>query len=208
LIAAAVQSAAQHRSVRDLPHPFARRWNAWCLRIEYQARHRPFVLDLAEEIGSAKWLRGILTLIASLMFAVAFWPSFSAVEAASLIPLDAAAQAEFRSQSLKPLAAGATQGRHFAVGEGVIRLAAAPERNIIQLTATIGESDSLPRMLQRAGLGLGDANQVSAMVGSAVPLAEIPAGTRFDITLGKRIAILDPRPLAALREVAWQNWTW
>ena len=197
LTATTVLSVAPHRSLHS-PHPFARRWDSWCLWFKNWARHCPLALDLAEDIGSAKWLRGTLTLIALLMFALAFWPSFTSLEPASLIPLEETTQAEFRSQSLKPMTAGATQGRHFAPTEGVIRLSAAPERATIHINATIGENDSLLRMLQRGGLGVGDASQVSAMVASAVPLAEIPAGTRFDITLGKRIAISDPRPLAAL----------
>ena len=199
LFANTVQLAAPHRAFRDLPHPVARNWDAWCLRIETWARNRPLAIDLAEDIGSANWVRGAITLIVLSMLAVAFRPSFSSVEAASLTPLEETSQVEFRSQSMKPFTAGATQGRHFAVSERVTRLAAAPERATIQLTATIGESDSLPQMLQRAGLGVGDAGQVSAMIASAVPLAEIPVGTRFDITLGQRTAITDPRPLAALR---------
>ncbi len=69
---------------------------------------------------------------------------------------------------------------------------------MIKLTATIGEEDSLPRMLQRAGLGISDAVQVGALVASVVPLAEVAAGTRFDITLGQRATGSEPRPLLAL----------
>jgi murein DD-endopeptidase MepM/ murein hydrolase activator NlpD len=179
-------------------HPVIKRWSAWCRIFEvWHARQAP-APDLAEDIGSAGWLRGALTLIVLIMLALAFWPSFSPVEAAALTRLDETARAEFRAQSLTPFVAGATHGRHFAAGQSVLRLAAAPERATIQLTATIGEEDSLPRMLQRAGLGGGDAVQVGAMVASVLPLADIAAGTRFEITLGQRAAISDPRPLVAL----------
>ncbi len=174
-------------------------WNEWCRSFEAWHTSHPPAPDLADDIGSARWLRGALTLSALLMFALAFWPSFAPVEAAALTQLDEAARAEFRAQSLRPFAAGASHGRHFAAGEAVLRLAAAPERATIQLTATIGEEDSLPRMLQRAGLGAGDAEQVSAMVASVVPLTDIAAGTRFDVTLGQRAAISYPRPLVALQ---------
>jgi len=185
-------------SFRDSPHPVARRWDALCCKIEGWAAKRPLALDLAENVGSAQWSRGLGTLVGLILLALMFWPRFAPVEAAPLVALDEAAQAEFRAQSLRPFSAGATQGRHFAAGEAVIRLAAAPERPEIQLSATIGENDSLPRMLQRSGVGTGDAGQVAAMVASALPLAEIAPGTRFAITLGARVGPSDPRPLTAM----------
>ena len=185
-------------SFRDSAHPVARYWDMVCRKIEVWAARRPLAPDLAENVGSAQWGRGLGTLVGLIVLALMFWPRFAPVEAAPLVALDEAAQAEFRAQSLQPFAAGATQGRHFAAGEAVIRMAAAPERPEIQLSATLGENDSLPRMLQRAGVGTGDAGQVAAMVASAVPLAEIPPGTRFAITLGARISPSDPRPLTAI----------
>src|SRR5690606_38977529 len=74
-------------------------------------------------------------------------------------------------------------------------IASAPERAIVQLTATLGQGDSFGRMLQRAGVGFGDAAQVSSMVAANLPLDEIASGTRFDVTLGRRDAAGTPRPL-------------
>ena len=189
---------AQRPSFRESDHPVARHWDKVCRKIEVWAARRPLAPDLAENVGSAQWGRGLGTLVGLIVLALMFWPRFAPVEAAPLVALDEAAQAEFSAQSIRPFAAGATQGRHFAAGETVIRLAAAPERPEIQLSATIGENDSLPRMLQRAGVGTGDAGQVAAMVASAVPLAEISPGTRFAITLGARVSPGDPRPLTAI----------
>ena len=197
-LAAAVTPPALKAAKRNSLHLVFRRWETWCRGFEGLHVHHAPVPDLAEDIGSARWLRGLFTLIALLMLALVFWPSFASVKAAALTQLDDSAQAEFRAQSMKPLIFGATQGRHFAAGQTVIRLAAAPERATIQLTATFGEGDSVPRMLERAGLGAGDAGQVGAMVASVVPFAEIAAGTQFDITLGQRAAISEPRPLVAL----------
>ena len=185
-------------SIRESTHPLARRWDSWCRRVESWADKRHLVPDLAEHVGSANWFRGLGMLIGLIAFSMVFWPSFAPLEAAPLMALDEAAQAEFRAQSVHGFAAGATQGRHFAAGESVVRLAAAPERPTIQLSATIGENDSLPRMLQRAGVGSGDAGQVAAMVASAVPLTDIAPGTRFSITLGERVSPSDPRPLTAI----------
>ena len=185
-------------SFRESAHPLARRWNRWCTRIEAWAAKRLRAPDLTEDVGSAPWFRSLGMLVGLIALSFLLWPSFAPLEAAPLMALDEAAQAEFRAQSLRPFAGGATQGRHFAAGESVVRLAAAPERPMIQLSATIGENDSLPRMLQRAGVGSGDAGQVAAMLASAVPLADIAPGTRFSITLGARISPSDPRPLTAI----------
>lgn len=183
---------------RDSNHPLAKQWTRWCERVEqWWVQHTP-IPDLAENVGSAAWFRGLGLLVGLVILALMFWPRFAPLEAAPLVALDEASLVEFRAQALRSSAHGATQGRHFAATEAVTRLAAAPERPEIQLFATIGENDSLPRMLQRAGLGTGDAGQVAAMVASAVPLSEIAPGTRFSITLGARSNTSDPRPLMAI----------
>lgn len=183
---------------RDSNHPLAKRWTRWCCRVEAWADRHTLVSDLADNVGSARWFRGLGLLVGLILVAIMFWPRFAPLEAAPLVALDEASQVEFRAQSLRSFTTGATQGRHFAATDAVTRLAAAPERPEIQLTATIGENDNLPRMLQRAGVGSGDAGQVAAMVASAVPLSEIAPGTRFSITLGARSNASDPRPLMAI----------
>jgi len=80
----------------------------------------------------------------------------------------------------------------------VTPLTSAPERAMIQMTATLGQGDSFGRMLQRAGVGAVDAAQVTEMVAAAVPLGDITPGTRFDITLGHRTAPGQPRTLDKL----------
>ena len=183
---------------RKSNHPIARRWDAWCCRIEHWAERRTLAPDLAENVGSADWFRGLSQLVGLIVVALMLSPRFAPLEAAPLIVLDEAAQNEFRAQSLRSFATGSTQGRHFAASDTVVRLAAAPERPEIRIAATLGENDSLPQMLQRAGVGSSDAGQVAAMVSSALPLAEIAPGTRFSITLGSRASPSDPRPLTAI----------
>lgn len=183
---------------RESNHPVAKRWTQVCQRIERWADQYTLAPDLAENVGSAGWFGGLGLMVDLIVLALMFWPRFAPLEAAPLTPLDEASQVEFRAQSLRPFAKGSTQGRHFAATEAVTRLAAAPERPEIQLSATIGENDSLPRMLQRAGVGSGDAGQIAAMVASAVPLADLAPGTRFAITLGPRSNASDPRPLMAI----------
>lgn len=170
------------------------------LRDRIEARLHRFDLapDLAEDIGSATWFRGLGTFLGLTGLALAFWPDFTAVEAATAMPVRGEAREEFRSQAILPLAMGADTGRHMGATPLVAPLAAVPERPMIRMTATMGQGDSFGRMLQRAGVGAGDAAQVTQMVAGAVPLAEIGPGTRFDITLGRRTQAGVSRPLDRL----------
>ena len=154
-----------------------------------------WVPDLALDIGSGRWVRGMATMIGLSAVALLFWPSFDAVEAAPTMRVDSGARDEFRSQMIMPLALGADSGRRMGATAAVIPLANAPERPTLQLVATLGQGDSFGRMLQRAGVGSGDAARIESMVAAAVPLSDIAAGTRFDLTLGRRTSATQPRPL-------------
>ncbi|KMS52846.1 membrane protein [Novosphingobium barchaimii LL02] len=154
--------------------------------------------DLANDIGSRTWLRGLATMLGLSAAAIVLSPDFSALEAATAMPLQTRERDEFRSQSIAPLALGADSGRHMGATPLVRPLASVPERPAIQLVSTLGQGDSLGRMLERAGLGAGDIARVSQLVGQAVPVDDITAGTQFDITLGKRPAAGVPRVLDSL----------
>jgi murein DD-endopeptidase MepM/ murein hydrolase activator NlpD len=160
----------------------------WCARIELAP-------DLATDIGSPRWYRGLATLFGLSAAAIALWPNFSAVEAATPMPVNGQVRDEFRSQTITPLALGADSGRHMGASPLVRPLAKVPERPIVQLVSTLSQGDSFQRMLQRVGVGSGDISQVSDLVAQAVPLGDITSGTQFDITLGKRPADGAPRAL-------------
>lgn len=154
--------------------------------------------DLAENIGSGRWFRGLGTMMGLAAISLAFWPDFSALEAMPAMQADEAVRDEFRSQAIAPLALGADTGRQMAPGSQVIPLAAAPERPEIQLVATLSTGDSFLRTLRRAGVSGTDAERVDAMVSGAIELKEVEPGTRMDITLGRRPEAGAPRPLDAL----------
>ena len=168
---------------------------------EWRYEHLPalreldWVPDLAIDIGSARWFRGLGTMVGLSLAALLFWPDFSAVEAAPTMRLDTTTRDEFRSQMIMPLALGGDSGRRMGATAAVVPLGRAPERPTIQLTATLGQGDSFGRMLQRAGVGADEAARIAEMVSARVPLADIAAGTRFDLTLGRRIAPDRPRPV-------------
>jgi len=157
-----------------------------------------WVPDLGSGIGSLRWFRGLATMLALAGFALFLWPSFQPVSAAPLAAYDDAAAAEFRTNTVRPLALGGDMGRHMDETGAVVALAAAPERPSIDLVATLGQGDSFGRMLQRAGVGAYDAARVSDMVAASIPLDRIAPGTRFAITLGHRVSPTQPRPLDAL----------
>ena len=178
--------------------PSGSRLTSFATRIEMQCRRLDLAPDLAENIGSARWLRGVGTLLGLGVFALSFWPDFNAVEAATALPSDRATRDEFRSQMIMPLAMGGESGRHMGATALAVPVANAPERATVQLTATLGAGDSFGRMLQRAGVGAGDAARAAQLVAAQVPLGEVGAGTRFSVTLGKRAAPGEPRPLDRL----------
>lgn len=153
--------------------------------------------DLGDDIGSRTWWRGLGTLVVLCGTAIALWPGIRPVEAMAA-PLDPADQHYVHAQAITPLAWGADTGRRMAPTDAVQPLAFAPERPRIELTATLGQGDSFVRLLERSGVSGGEAARIAAMVGAAVPVSDIPAGTKLDIVLGRRAARTDPRPLENL----------
>ena len=112
--------------------------------------------------------------------------------------LDTADFNEARAQMIVPLALGGDTGRHMAATDAVRPLTQTPERPQIELTATLGSGDSFARLLERSGVGGGEAQALANQVASAVPLADIAPGTRIDLILGRRAARTMPRPVDAL----------
>lgn len=164
-------------------------------RIEERCHTADLTPDLAENIGSGRWFRGMATLAGLSLLAGSFWPDLTAVEAATSMPAGSDVRDEFRSQMIMPLALGGDSGRRMGARADVVPLTSAPERPVVQLVATLGQGDSFARMLERAGLGNADIDRVTALVSQAVPLHGIEPGTQFDITLGKRASAQDVRPL-------------
>ena len=154
--------------------------------------------DLACNIGSARWFRGLATMIGLGALAIGFWPGFAPVAAASAVQLDASGQDELRSQMIAPLALGADSGRHMAATAAVRPIAAAPERPELALLATLSPGDGFAGMLRRAGVGPADAGRVLALVGGAIDPATLAPGIQVDITLGRRGSPDAPRPLESL----------
>jgi murein DD-endopeptidase MepM/ murein hydrolase activator NlpD len=154
--------------------------------------------DLAEDIGSRRWLRGLGTMVGMGVVALAFWPDFTPLEARSAMPQAADVESEMRSQMILPLALGADSGRRMGPSPSVIPLKSAPERPQIQMVVTLAPGDSFSSMLRRAGVAGDDIDRAAALVGQAVAVGDIASGTQMDLVLGRRPAPGQPRPLDSL----------
>ncbi len=154
--------------------------------------------DLAEDIGSAQWFRGLATLAVLCGAAIAFWPDFSVRPGTTAMPLDARSREGFRVQVIQPLALGANAARRIVPGPAVVPIAGVPERPQITLTLTLGQGDSFARMLERGGALAGDAAQAERLVSGALGSEILAPGTRIAAVLGPRADSAAARPIERL----------
>ena len=174
------------------------RYDEWKLRVGDRVGAADLAPDLAQNIGSARWLRGLATLIGLSAAALMFWPDFAPLEARPAMPRDEAVQNVFRSHSITPLAFGADTGMRMGPTEAVIPLASAPERPRVELTAKLSSGDSFAQMLRRAGVSGSDIDSAAALVGQAIDISDLEPGTAMDIVLGRRPEPGANRPLDTL----------
>ena len=156
------------------------------------------VPDLGEDIGSARWFRGLGTLTTLSIFAFALLPDFGPVYGAQSAIATESEFEEARAQMIMPIAYGSDSGRRMAATDAVVALAGSPERPRIELTATLGRGDSFARVLQRAGVGGGEASNIASMVAGVTSLGEIEPGTPIEIVLGQRGSKNSARPLESI----------
>ena len=185
------QRIARHSGLRG-------RYGEWRARASSRLAALDLAPDLARDIGSVRWLRGVATLIGLSAVALAAWPGFSPVQASPAMRIDDAVRDEFRSQMIMPLALGADSGRRMGATFAVSELERAPERPRLDLVATLAQGDGFDRMLRRAGVSEREAREIARLVASAIPTDDIDPGTQVDITLGRRLSPDTPRPLEAL----------
>jgi murein DD-endopeptidase MepM/ murein hydrolase activator NlpD len=158
-----------------------------------------WVPDLGSRIGSRDWWRGVATCTALCAATWALSPGIDRpLTGAVPAPLTGAALEEARAGTIAPLALGADTGRRMAATELVMPLAQAPERPVIELSATLGQGDAFDRALIRAGVSRGEATEAARLVADTTALADIPSGTRIALTLGRRAVRTQPRPLEKL----------
>lgn len=198
IIADAPPGSAQANTLRRTT-TLHERFGEWRFAMSSRFENVDLAPDLAEAIGSRRWFRGIGTMMALSAMALALWPDFGPLEAAPAVAMDDSARDEYLSQMIMPLALGGDTGRRMGATSSVVTLASAPERPRLDLMATLSSGDSFVRMLQRAGVGSGDANRVNELVARSIDPSSIEAGTQVDITLGRRTSPNATRPLDGLK---------
>lgn len=154
--------------------------------------------DLADQIGSPIWWRGLATLTLLCGAAIATYPGIKPLPERGGTVWDAADFNESRAQTIMPLAFGGDTGRHMGATDAVRPLAETPERPQIELTANLGRGDSFQRVLERAGVSRAQAQAIGQQISAKVPLADIPAGTQLHLILGRRTERTQPRPVDSL----------
>jgi murein DD-endopeptidase MepM/ murein hydrolase activator NlpD len=163
-----------------------------------RAKSFDLVVDLGRNIGSREWLRGFVTCFGLCYAAWSLAPGFQPLPGAVPAPLPDVQFEEARTLAIAPLAFGGDTGRRMAPTDAVEPLAESPERPIIDLRATLGRGDDFAAVLQRAGVAAPEAAEAAALIGGAVPLADLRAGTLLDMTLGRRPNRMVARPLDKL----------
>lgn len=182
-LATATIASAQYRQVP--------RWRGWLSTLD-------LVPDLGENIGSARWFRGLGTLTLLCAGALSLLPDYGPLPAmVSAVPTQSEFE-EARAQMITPLALGGDTGKKMGPTENVIALASSPERPRIEVLARFGRGDSFGRILTRSGLGAEEADLVTRLVSQATSLKDIEPGTALEIILGRRQSRNQPRPLENL----------
>ncbi len=157
-----------------------------------------FVPDLGEDIGSVRWFRGLGTLTALSLAALALLPDYGPIYGFQPSMPTKAEFEEARAQMIMPIGYGSDSGKRMAATDAVVALADSPERPRIELTASLGRGDSFTRVLQRSGVSGSEANDVVNMVSNVTALSDIEPGTPVDIVLGTRPSKNQPRPLESV----------
>ncbi len=170
-------------------------WQGQLDRILEHVSSLDLVPDLGANVGSISWFRGLLTCTVLCILPISLFPAQRPLLMNVPSPADGDAWEEARAQSITPLAWGSDTGKRMAATDAVVALANVPERPNLDLTASLGQGDGFARVLERAGVGDGEARRAAELVGRTTDLGSIKPGTQIKLTLGRRTTRNMPRPL-------------
>ncbi|MCY7338612.1 MAG: M23 family metallopeptidase [Sphingomonas bacterium] len=163
------------------------------------AAPRPWslVVDLADDLFSARWWQGAATLALLCGTAGMLAPRAEPLVAAPAGQPSAAAAREYRDIGITSLDAGSRSGPRLVANQQVEPLLVAPERAQVELGVRIGAGDRIDHLLIRSGALPLDAVRVAGLVHRAAPRG-IDPGTAIAIRLGGR----EPGGLRSIERVA------
>lgn len=166
-------------------------------RTALQLADADLVVDLGDSIGSGRWWRGLATLTALVAAGLALGTNLPVIPAAGPAPQSPELQAESRSGGIGPLALGSPGVPRAAPTPLARRLAEAPERPRVELSAKIG-SGGLEAALRRSGVGRDDLVAIGRLIAGTATGRSVMPGTSMNIVLGRRETKAVPRPLEFL----------
>jgi murein DD-endopeptidase MepM/ murein hydrolase activator NlpD len=166
-------------------------------RTALQLADAELVVDLGDSIGTGRWWRGLATLTALVAAGLAIGTNLPVVPGAVPPQRSAALDAESRNGGVGPLALGSPTVRQVAPNALARRLAEAPERPRVELSANVG-AGGLEAALRRAGVGRDDLDAIGRLMSGVASMRGVSPGTSLNIVLGRRETKAVPRPLEFL----------
>ena len=145
-------------------------------------------VDLAQDVFSRRWWRGLFTLSALTVATALLAPGFAPLPGGHPPLVSEAEETQYVAAGVGSFAEGSDSGIAMAPTAAVEPLTSAPERPTVDLFARIAPGDNLARLLTRLGASYGDASRAQSLVpGTIAP------GTSISITLGRKNG--DVRPI-------------
>ena len=162
------------------------RWREFDLRV-----------DLADDLFSRRWWRGVATLSLLTIATGLLAPGFGPLPGGHPARPSEAEEQQYAAAGVSSLAEGSRSGLAMAATAKVEPLPFAPERATLDQFVRLAPGDTIGRLLVRLGASYGDAGRAAALVAGAAP--SIAPGTTIAITLGARQGSVRPVQRLSLR---------
>ncbi len=159
--------------------PFGARRPAW--------RDLDFTVDLAADLFSRRWWRGLASLALLTGASAVLAPRFQPLPGGRPARVSEAEEAQFAAAGIGSAAEGSRTGLAMAPVAAVEFLASAPERATVDLFAQTAPGESLAATLVRLGASYADAGRAGTLLSGGVP-GGLPAGTGIAVVLGRKSA--------------------
>ncbi|RST29708.1 M23 family metallopeptidase [Sphingomonas ginkgonis] len=167
-------------------------------RLPLDREQGALLVDLADDLFSPRWWRGLATLASLCIAALALAPGLEPLPGGRPAPLTPATWEQMAATGISPAANGSRTGLPMAETGAVTTLTDAPERTRIEVYAMLGPGERLASALERSGATAGDSASAAHLIEAAAgrPLA---AGTALRLLLGASSGTVRSIELLSLR---------